>query len=253
MLAFVAANTWSTCALAPPAVHVSRRAAAAALLSLPALWPAQPAAALFGLGGDDGPQGEFRQLTKIKEQLSDLSSKLTSKELDGSKSDDAIVVLQTLTIVFGGTASLLQKTTAAMPLLEPAELSRANDLAARVTQELDNVRQGCRDKSGGAQLDGVKSASSALDEYLAVAAARYTLPAPEVSLAYSKDPKEFAKQYYGFFSCEGQGLERVSGSNTCKDKPPESRGSNINPFPTKPLLDFDFLTGQERPGMVKDK
>ena len=108
-------------------------------------------------------------------------------------------------------------------------------------------------RAGRLGASGVKSASSALDEYLAVAAARYTLPAPEVSLAYSKDPKEFAKQYYGFFSCEGQGLERVSGSNTCKDKPPESRGSNINPFPTKPLLDFDFLTGQERPGMVKDK
>ena len=243
----LALSTSIACAaLAPPAVHVSRRAAAAALLSLPTIFgPAQPAAA--GFFGDDGPQGELRQLAKTKTQLDDLSKQLEKGELDGSKPDDAIVVLQTLTIVFGGTAQLLAKTTAGMPKLAPDELGRANELARRVTEELDKVRQGCRDKSAGAQLDGVKGAGGALDAYLAVAGAKYTLPEYN-SLAYSSDPKEFAKQYYGIFSCEGQGLERVKGSNTCKDKP---EGGNVNPFPTKPLLDFDFLTGDERPGMKK--
>ena len=51
-------------------------------------------------------------------------------------------------------------------------------------------------------------------------------------------------QYFGIFSCEGQGLERIKGSNSCKDPPRKSE--NKNPIPTKGLLDFDFLTGKSK-------
>ena len=46
----------------------------------------------------------------------------------------------------------------------------------------------------------------------------------------------------GILSCECQGLERVKGSNTCKASKTDK---NINPFPTKQFLDFDFLTGEK--------
>lgn len=234
----------SSTALVPrTAPYVSRRAA---LLSLPtlSLWP-HAAAAILGLGGDDGPQGEFREIVFTRQRLEELGGKLERKELRGDVPDDAIVVLQTLTIQFGGTTKLLEKTTAAMPLLDAADAAQARELSVALTKELDNVRQGCRERSATMQLDGTRAAGKALSQYLAVAGKRYSLPAESEDLSYSKDPEKFASQYFGIFSCEGQGLERVKGSNTCKDPP--SKASNVNPFPTKQLLDFDFLTGEKLP------
>jgi hypothetical protein len=154
------ALAWST------PTYVSRRAAtAAALLALPTL--PQRASALFGIG-DNGPQGEFRELANTRSRLRELARQLESKELKGERDDDAVVVLQTLTIQFGGTTKLLAKTTDALPLLDTTELTRARELASRVAQELDNVRQGCRERSATAQLDGARAAGDTLDQYLAV-------------------------------------------------------------------------------------
>ena len=40
-------------------------------------------------------------------------------------------------------------------------------------------------------------------------------------------------------------LERVKGSNACRDS--KNKDKNINPFPTKQFLEFDFLTGETLP------
>ena len=95
---------------------LTRRAVATALLSLPAL-TIHPQRAAAGLFGDDGPQGSFRDLTLARIRLNELVGKLESTELKGDEPDDAIVVLQTLTVQFGGTVKLLAKTTEAMTLL----------------------------------------------------------------------------------------------------------------------------------------
>ena len=212
------------------------------MLSLPALclWPGR-ASAILGFG--EGPQGEFRELTRTRTRLTDLADQLEKKDLRGDVAEDAIVVLNTLTIQFRGTAALLDKTTAAMDRLAPDDVARAQSLSRLVVEELENVRQGCRERSAGKQLDGTMAAGGALDRYLALAGTKYSLPEADAPLAYSADPAKFAAQYYGVFSCEGQGLERVAGSNTCKD----SKANNKNPFPTKQLLDFDFLTGETLP------
>ena len=225
---------------------LTRRAVATALLSLPAL-TIHPQRAAAGLFGDDGPQGSFRDLTLARIRLNELVGKLESTELKGDEPDDAIVVLQTLTVQFGGTVKLLAKTTEAMTLLGDDDRQKAVEAAERVQKELDEVRQGGREKSAGRQLGGAKDASKALGDYLAVAGTKYNLPSASDAVGYgeySKDPGEFAAQYYGFFSCEGQGLDRVPGSNTCKNS---ATKKNINPLPTAPLLEFDFLTGKERP------
>ena len=60
--------------------------------------------------------------------------------------------------------------------------------------------------------------------------------------SYSSDPSKFAAQYFGFLSCEGQGLERIPGSNSCKD--PVTTVRDGREF----RLEFDFLTGAPRPG-----
>ena len=85
-----------------------------------------------------------------------------------------------------------------------------------------------------------------LDSRLSISS-RYTVPKPPKSLDYSSDPEKFSEQYFGFLSCEGQGLERAKGSNTCKDAADTSK--NKNPFAATKvnILEFDFLTGKDRP------
>ena len=221
---------------------LSRRGAAAALLALPTLsLRPQQATALFGdqaYGSflDGGPKGDLKNLANTQIRLKELAAKLKSGELRDNNKDDAIVVLQTLTIQFGGTVKLMEEASTQMPLLDSSETAK---LTTRLADELGNVRQGCREASANKQLAGVEGASGVIDQYLALAGTKYALPGADASLAYSKNPQEFAAQYYGVFSCEGQGLERIPGSNSCKDT-----GKNKNPFPTKNLLDFDFLTGE---------
>ena len=106
-----------------------------------------------------------------------------------------------------------------------------------------NVKQGARENSASKQLAGTEAASKVLTNYFELASSKYKVPGADVSLQYSKDPQEFAAQYFGIFSCEGQGLERIPGTNSCKDT-----GRNKNPFPTKGLLEFDALTGKGRDG-----
>ena len=231
-------------AMAPRPVldSLSRRSAAAALLSLPALCLRPDRASAF-LGFGEGPQGEFRELGRKRAQLADLADQLEKKDLRGEVDEDAIVVLNTLTIQFRGTEQLLDKTTAALDRLAPDDIAKAQMISKLVLEELENVRQGARERAPRKQLSATEDAGNAIDKYLALAGTKYTLPEADVSLAYSSDPAKFAAQYYGVFSCEGQGLERVKGSNTCKD----SKENNKNPFPTKKLLDFDFLTGETLP------
>ena len=222
---------------------ISRRAAAVSLISWPTLL-VQPHAASAGIFGDDGPQGEFRALKISRTQLDELASKLDKGDVQGNSEEGAIVVLQTLSIQFSGTSKLLQKASAEMPLLASAEASKAIEKAAAFQTSLEEIKQGCRDREAKAQLAGIVAASGVLDDFFAIAVSKYKVPAAAASLAYSSDPKEFTAQYFGIFSCEGQGLERIPGSNSCKDPP--NKASNKNPFPTRNVGDFDLLTGKPK-------
>lgn len=200
---------------------------------------ARPHRAAAGLFGPDGPQGEFRQLQLAQTRLNELASKLKSKELRGD-TDDAIVVLQTLTIQIAGTSKLIGKASADMPLLDTAKL---NGFATAFDKEIEGIKQSCRDQQADGQLAGTEAASRVLSEYFELAATKYTLPTVADNSFAAPGSSEFIAQYYGLFSCEGQGLERIPGSNSCKDRLQKS--DNKNPLPSKKLLKFDFLTGEK--------
>ena len=190
----------ASAALITPAVPpLSRRGfTTAALACLPAVaLPPSANAGLFGGNGDAGPQGTLRDLQRRRQRLEELAEQLRTGKLKGDTADGAVVVLQTLTIQLGGTVDLLGKATLAMPLLDPSQRTRADELALRFAGELDNARQGCRDQSAKSQLASSDAAGRVLDEYFAlVASSQYSLPALEQPLAYSKDPSAFAAQYY---------------------------------------------------------
>lgn len=220
----------------------TRRGFAAALIPVATLQPSRAAAGLFG---PDGPQGEFRAVQLAQTRLNELATKLKGKELRGDKADDAIVVLQTITVQISGTSKTMDRATAMMPLLEEAQQVKAQALSARLDEELAAVKQGCREQDAEQQLRGVEGASSVLGEYLSLASSKYTLPVISSMDLPPAGSKEFIAQYMGVFSCEGQGLERIPGSNSCKDPPKKEQ--NRNPLPSKNLLDFDMLTGKPRP------
>lgn len=173
--------------------------------------------------------------------LNELVSKLRKGELRGERDEDATVVLRTVAIQLSGTAKLMEKSTASMPLLDASTVSTAGLLSARFADELRNIQEAARERKANEQIASAEAASSVLSNYLGLAASKYTVPSLSVS-GYSSDPTEFVAQYFGIFSCEGQGLERIPGSNSCKDSP--KKESNKNPFPTKKFLEFDFLTGK---------
>ena len=219
---------------------LSRRqfASAAALGGL-----AFPRRAAAGLFGDDGPQGEFRTLSLAELRLNDLASKLSSDEVRGESDEGAIVVLQTLAVQFSSTVQTMSKASESMDLLDADEREKAAALATGLAAELERTKQGCRDRKAGAQLVGVQRASAIIDEYLTLAGSKYKVQAAAPPPQYSKDNKEFMSQYFGLFSCEGQGLERIPGSNSCKDG---KAGENKNPLPSRNFLSpsSDVLTGK---------
>ena len=209
---------------------------------------AGPKRASAGLFGDDVPRGELSGLEENQRQLKDLEDKLRKGDIKGETEAGSIVVLQILTIQLSGAPQLMAKATAKMPLLQADGQDKAAALTSRFADSLESIKVGCREAKAERQLEGAVAARGALDDYLALAATKYKLPASSAPPAYSSDPKEFVSQYFGVFSCEGQGLERIPGSNSCKDPP---KGQNKNPFPTKKLLDFDFLTGDTQEQVQK--
>lgn len=182
---------------------------------LPLLSVPLPQSASAGLFGNDGPQDELRQLVTAQRRMLELAAKLRSGDLRGERDDDAIVVLQTVTIQFGGTPELMTKTAASMSRLDATGMSKAQQLSEVFASALGNVRAAVRERDAEQQLAATSAAGSALGEFLLVAASQYKVPTPPPPAAYSSDTGQFMAQYFGFLSCEGQGLDRVPGSNSC--------------------------------------
>jgi len=240
MLVAAAVLVACTLSLTTPPPLLTRRAAATALASAAAaaLPPLRAHAGLFGSELD----GPFREIQLSQTRLKELASKLKSKELKGDSADDSIVVLQTVTVQLSGTVKVMDKATTQMTLLSEVDLSKARSLSARLESELSAIKQGCREQKADQQIAGAEAAGSVLGEYLTLAGSKYTLPEVVSMELPAAGSSEFISQYLGIFSCEGQGLERIPGSNSCRNSADKSQ--NKNPMPTKNFLDFDFLTGK---------
>jgi hypothetical protein len=184
-----------------------------------------PAAAVFekqledlSLAFDGGPgEKELLKLQLARSDLQELARKLQTEELRDGK-DDGVIVLRTLAAQLSGIPSVVETAAESMPSLREKQ-SKARALAEDFAKEFKAIRQGARDGEAAAQLRGTEGALRALDNLLALAATKYKLPElPQAGTPFSKDPEQFAAQYFGFLSCEGQGVERIKGSNTCSDK-----------------------------------
>ena len=85
---------------------------------------------------------------------------------------------------------------------------------ARFDEQVELLQKASRARDADGQKDAAERASAALADYLKIAAGKYKFDVPEPPA--DMDQATFIKAYYGIFSCEGMGLERVPGSNTCK-------------------------------------
>lgn len=187
-----------------------------------------------------GPGPGLGALQTTQTRLVELSRQFVDGELRDSD-DDAIFVLRTATVNFKGAPALMDKTAAAMPLLDASQQAKAAQLSAAFAGEISALEAACRERDSGKQLDASKRATEVLSEYLAIATIKYSVPDNAI-VPYSSDPDKFSAQYFGFFSCEGQGMDRIPASNSCVSKQ-VGRQPGDNSF----RLDFDFLTGKPRP------
>lgn len=81
-----------------------------------------------------------------------------------------------------------------------------------------SLKDAARKHELNAQKSAAAAAGATIGEYLGVLSSKYTIPAPVAAKTYSSDPTTFTAQYFGLFSCEGQGLQRLPGSNACGDR-----------------------------------
>jgi len=234
MWAVVAPLSLSLVQRPQPQMGISRRAAATSLFIIPAMrLPSRASADPF----NPGLMQDLAGLLDAKNRLQDVSQQMSHGF--GDSEDDAIVVLRTSSLYFSSVPKIMDKAVEAMPLLTSDEKQRSLGLARQFGENIQALTAACRQHSSKEQLAAAIAARDTLSEYLSVAAKHYTVLESKV-VPYSTSPSEFAAQYFGIFSCEGQGLERMPGSNSCKDS---SKGSKKNPNAFK--LDFDFLTGRK--------
>lgn len=236
------------------ASRVARRTLVASALGLGLA--ASPRAATAGLFGPDGPQGELQQLSYAASKLGELQNQLTNELKFGAADEAAMVVMRTLPITFQDTSSQMRKVLGDVPKLDEAARARATEAAAEFAKQLEGLKEACRARATSDELAVlVAGAAAALAAFLAAAATGYEVPAYQrpadfASQSTAEGQKEFAVQYFGFLSCEGQGLERIPGSNTCKD--PKSGGGVLGfgrlpkDGPGAMVLDNDPLTGKPR-------
>jgi len=81
-----------------------------------------------------------------------------------------------------------------------------------------SLKDAARRREAGAQKAAAAAAAAAIGDYLGVLSSSYEVPAFTAAKMYSSDPTTFNGQYFGFFSCEGQGLARLPGSNSCGER-----------------------------------
>mmetsp|Transcript_17997 Transcript_17997/g.54180 ORF Transcript_17997/g.54180 Transcript_17997/m.54180 type:complete len:116 (+) Transcript_17997:242-589(+) len=109
----------------------------------------------------------------------------------------------------------MDKVLAASPKLTAEQRTRAAGAAIVFGQQVASLKDAARRRELDAQKLAATSASVAIADYLGVISSAYPLPAFTPTMTYSSDPATFTAQYFGLFSCEGQGLQRLPGSNNC--------------------------------------
>jgi hypothetical protein len=226
---------------------LGRRAAVLAAGAALTTRGASRAVAAAGFGGDEGPQKQLQTVADSQRKLEELQSQLERSV--GSAEEDAVFVLRTSTLYFQETVADLQAALAGMPRLESAERERAAASAVRFAEQYALLKAACRERAPRAVLrERAAAASAAIGDFLAASNTRYSLPSDDSPADFSSDPRLFAKQYFGFLSCEGQGLERSPGSNTCRDP---RQTDEASPMTNKDLLGGFGALPKDGPGAMR--
>ncbi len=198
-------------ACASLAVTGGGRCARRAVFALAAPCLVLPRPARAGLFGPD-TVGELRPLVKGRDTLLQLGGQLERGEL-GSADETAVYIFR-LSTGLGPSPEQLQRATSAIGgKLSQSDRERAAELAAAFPTRVDGMKAAARERAGKRELIGsVSAAALALDGILELASAGgYGVPVPA-------DTSFSTEQYFGIFSCEGQGLQRLPGSNQCGDR-----------------------------------
>ena len=141
-------------------------------------------------------------LRETMEVLDELIAKVES----GGSAQDAGYVLRLNSAFLIPASDALTAAAAADSSAAPAADALRSSVAA--------LKAAARSDKGEDQLVAAKGASEAIERYFALLNEPPRKPS---------QPAFSVGGYFGFFSCEGAGLERVPGSNSCVDPPGKNK------------------------------
>mmetsp|Transcript_22434 Transcript_22434/g.48991 ORF Transcript_22434/g.48991 Transcript_22434/m.48991 type:complete len:214 (+) Transcript_22434:19-660(+) len=147
-------------------------------------------------------------------QLSDVFSQLDlfAKEAESFGPADSDYAFRFSRTVLAPAAMRMHKTAPLMSALGEDGQQKAAALSNAFADSLVALDEACRAKEPASQRKAVAELRAPLSDYLQLAGTAYSVPTVGPPPAFS------AANYFGIFSCEGQGLERVPGSNNCIDR-----------------------------------
>lgn len=183
-------------------------ASAAAVLSSGA-----PANALFGFGENKSKeQLAVEALAGYRAPVADVIRQLKAQELRGGR-DDSAVVTNYAKKYFEPLQADMAQLAKGLKLAEEDQ-KKAETQPLLMKGHLLELAQACAAGDAKEQLEEMEEVQETLDDFLKLAATKYTVP--EMLLGRAATSVE----YYSIFGCEFWGLKNKPDSNVCEPKGP---------------------------------
>lgn len=171
------------------------------------------ASAFLGLGGErEEIEKEIKNIAKIQERVVEVQNMLLSRELRGGNEDSQVVRRYKDTYYDPSIAKMME--LAPKLKLDSKKQERVELLPLLLKGHYLELDTAITKKDAKEQLEEMTEAADTMNEFLTLAADKYTVPK-----IYIFDPSGYKPERdYGPFACEFWGRERLAGSNKCVPK-----------------------------------
>lgn len=206
-----------------PAAHLRQREhnsltrrSLASLISIASL-SASPAGAFLDGLFESPQQKALDEIISYVPRVVDIQTQLQKGKLKDE--EDSLFVLRYSKKYFNDLADLLEALSPSLGL-EGEKQSQASALPKQIRSQLKELTAACKKQDFKQQEALVTGVSNSLREFLELASSKYTIKKDTINGRinnWDQGDNFDTGAYFGVFSCEGVGLKRKTGSNTCVD------------------------------------
>lgn len=183
-------------------------------LPLVSITPVNPASAFLGLGGEkESIERDIKEIAKVQERVLEVQSQLVNRELRGGNEDSQVIKNYKKTYYDPSLVKMIELAPK-LKLESSKQQERAQILPLLLKGHYIELDAAIAKKDAKEQLEEITEAADTINEFLTLAANKYTVP--EI---YVFNPSGYKPEKdYGPFACEFWGRERLAGSNKCVPK-----------------------------------